>query len=235
MSALFLSCFLSPSFPLFPFVISSQHMYYMYFFKTYLNPRLYHIGYNVYQLNDKAQWDVCLLPPRWTFILACITRWNQIYDPHKSTTVKNPCRINDPWRAVGTIPAMRIIINPIPWRNNGHGSVSNHQPHDCLLNRLFRRRSNKSLNSASLAFVRGIQRGPANNAEKVPIWWRHHGITDVHNTPVTQYILVDIYFVLLPRSLWFASTSCQHSFTSVTIFSIIKFRLSLECVVPFAI
>ena len=29
------------------------------------------------------------------------------------------------------------------WRHNGPDSVSNHQPHDCLLNRLFRRRSKK--------------------------------------------------------------------------------------------
>ena len=30
------------------------------------------------------------------------------------------------------------------WRHNGHDSVSNHQPHDCLLIRLFRRRSKKT-------------------------------------------------------------------------------------------
>ena len=30
------------------------------------------------------------------------------------------------------------------WRYNGRDSVSNHQPHDCLLNRLFRRRSKKT-------------------------------------------------------------------------------------------
>ena len=29
------------------------------------------------------------------------------------------------------------------WRHNGRDGVSNHQPHDCLLNRLFRRRSKK--------------------------------------------------------------------------------------------
>ena len=29
----------------------------------------------------------------------------------------------------------------LQWRHNGRDSVSNHQPHDCLLNRLFRRRS----------------------------------------------------------------------------------------------
>ena len=33
---------------------------------------------------------------------------------------------------------------PLRWRHNGRDSVSNHQPHDCLLNRLFRRRSKKT-------------------------------------------------------------------------------------------
>ena len=30
------------------------------------------------------------------------------------------------------------------WRHNDHDGVSNHQPHGCLLNRLFRRRSKKT-------------------------------------------------------------------------------------------
>ena len=30
------------------------------------------------------------------------------------------------------------------WRHNGHDDVSNHQPHDYLLNRLFRRRSKET-------------------------------------------------------------------------------------------
>ena len=33
----------------------------------------------------------------------------------------------------------------LQWRQNGHNSVSHHQPHDCLLNRLFRCRSKKTL------------------------------------------------------------------------------------------
>ena len=32
----------------------------------------------------------------------------------------------------------------LQWRHNERDSVSNHQPHDCLLNRLFRRRSKKT-------------------------------------------------------------------------------------------
>ena len=34
--------------------------------------------------------------------------------------------------------------SPLRWRHNEHDGVSNHQPHDCLLNRLFRRRSKKT-------------------------------------------------------------------------------------------
>ena len=32
----------------------------------------------------------------------------------------------------------------LQWRHNGRDGVSDHQPHDCLLNRLFRRRSTKT-------------------------------------------------------------------------------------------
>ena len=32
----------------------------------------------------------------------------------------------------------------LQWCHNDHDDVSNHQPHDCLLNRLFRRRSRKT-------------------------------------------------------------------------------------------
>ena len=41
----------------------------------------------------------------------------------------------------------------LQWRHNERDGVSNHQPHDYLLNRLFRRRSKKYQSSASLAFV----------------------------------------------------------------------------------
>ena len=34
--------------------------------------------------------------------------------------------------------------NSLQWRHNGHDNVSNHQPYDCLLNRLFRRRWKKT-------------------------------------------------------------------------------------------
>ena len=37
-----------------------------------------------------------------------------------------------------------IHIQPLQWRHNGRDDVPNHQPHDCLLNRVFKRRSKKT-------------------------------------------------------------------------------------------
>ena len=58
----------------------------------------------------------------------------------------------------------RVQLNTcfaLRWRHNERDCVSNHQPHDCLLNCLFRCRSMKT--SASLAFVRRIHRWPVNS------------------------------------------------------------------------
>ena len=67
------------------------------------------------------------------------------------------------------------------WRHNEHDSVSNHQPHDCLLNRLFTRRSKKTSKLRVTGLCAGnspeIGEFPAqraSNAENGSIWWRHH-------------------------------------------------------------
>ena len=40
--------------------------------------------------------------------------------------------------------AFMLILSSLEWRHNGRDSVSNHQPLDYLLNRLFKRRSKKT-------------------------------------------------------------------------------------------
>ena len=79
---------------------------------------------------------------------------------------------------------MNSCIHPVSlhWRHNGHDSVLNHQPHDCLLNRLFRRRSKKrsKLRITGLCVGNSPETGEfpaqmASNAENISIWWRHHG------------------------------------------------------------
>ena len=69
----------------------------------------------------------------------------------------------------------------LQWRHNGRDSVSNHQPHDCLLNRLFSCRSKETLKLRITGLCAGNSPGTcefpapmASNAENVFIWWRHH-------------------------------------------------------------
>ena len=65
------------------------------------------------------------------------------------------------------------------WRHNDCGGVSNHQPHDCLLNRIFGRISKEHQSSASLAFVREIHRGPVNFPHKWPVTRKMFPFDDV--------------------------------------------------------
>ena len=74
---------------------------------------------------------------------------------------------------------------PLRWHHDGNDSVSNHQPQDCLLNRLFRRRSKKTSKLRVTGLCAGNSPGTsefpaqmASNTENVSIWWRHHGSTD---------------------------------------------------------
>ena len=62
----------------------------------------------------------------------------------------------------------------LQWRHNDRDGVSNYQPHDCLLNRLFRHWWKRHQSSASLAFVRGIHRWPVNSPYKGPVTRKMH-------------------------------------------------------------
>ena len=77
------------------------------------------------------------------------------------------------------------VPNQLQWRHNDCDDVSNHQPHDCSLNHLCRRRSKKI--HVSKLCVTGLCEGGspvtgefpaqrANNAENFSIWWHHHAI-----------------------------------------------------------
>ena len=52
------------------------------------------------------------------------------------------------------------------WRHNERDGVSNHQPHDFLLNRLFRRRSNETSKLRATGLCEGIHRWPVNSPHK---------------------------------------------------------------------
>ena len=80
-----------------------------------------------------------------------------------------------------SIPASGITL---PWRHDKRDGISNHQCIGCLLNRLFRRRSEKTSKLRVTGLCEGnppvtggfpLQR--ASNMENVSIWWHHHDIT----------------------------------------------------------
>ena len=90
---------------------------------------------------------------------------------------------------------------PPQWRHNEHDSVSNHQPHDCLPNRLFRRRSMKTSKLRVTGLCVGNSPGTgefptqmASNAESVSIWWRHHAIGEYNSGPFHRmaWLVADI-------------------------------------------
>ena len=85
------------------------------------------------------------------------------------------------WKSVCWYPVGLHFGSPVIWRHNGCDGVSNHQPHDCLLNCLFRRRSKETSKLRVTGLCAGNSPGTgefpaqmASNAENVSIWWRHH-------------------------------------------------------------
>ena len=117
------------------------------------------------------------------FIFAALDIFADWYSPNEIISVK--------WRT-NTIPlflCFAYIVGGSAWykattlqgRHNRRDSVSIAQLHDCLLNRLFRRRSKiiSKLRFPGLCADNSPVTGDfpaqmASNAENVSIWWRHH-------------------------------------------------------------
>ena len=96
---------------------------------------------------------------------------------------------------------------PLRWRHNDHAGVSNHQPHGCLLNRLFRRKSKKTSKLRLTGLCAGNSPGTgefpaqmASYAENVSIWWRHHAYTFYYQ------------FIFTHGSAFVALTSSIHAY-----------------------
>ena len=85
---------------------------------------------------------------------------------------------------------------PLQWRHNELDSISNHQPHHCLLSRLFGCTSKKTPKLRVTGLCAGNSPGIgefpaqiASYAENVSIWWRHHAVRgepNISTTPIEQ-------------------------------------------------
>ena len=94
----------------------------------------------------------------------------------------------------------------LQWRHNERGGVTNHRRLDCLLNRLFRRRSKITSKFRVTSLCKGnspvtvefpAQR--ASDAENVTIWWRHHIKSCHQNSRSLEATRLGVEFVI---SLW---------------------------------
>ena len=69
----------------------------------------------------------------------------------------------------------------LQWRHNGHDSISNHQPYECLLSRLIRQRSKKT----SKLHVTGLCAGNSPEAGEFPA----QRASNVENVPFDDVIM----------------------------------------------
>ena len=72
-----------------------------------------------------------------------------------------------------------VIKKKKQWRHNDHDGVSNHQPHGCLLNRVFRRRSKKTSKLGVTGLCVGNSPGPVNSSHKGPVTRKMFPFDDV--------------------------------------------------------
>ena len=154
-----------------PWRRSWRHAFICFIFRP--NTSMIHQNHNMNVVGDLYNWQ--LLIYSW---------YHKVFDASSSSAIWfDVRRSTGPMTLVSSIIAMVLCKKYIAlrWRHNEQAGVSNHQPHHCLLNRLFRRRSKKTLKLRVTGLCVGNSPGTgefpaqmASNAENVSIWWRHH-------------------------------------------------------------
>ena len=117
--------------------------------------------YDVWQqMNKKRYAAVCLYLLRKCAFHTIDLQTHNALNMHKYTTIHH------------------FVTETLQWRYNEHDGVSNHQPSDCLVMRLFRCRSKKT----SKLRVTGLFDGnwwPVNSPHKWPVTWKMFPFVDV--------------------------------------------------------
>ena len=110
--------------------------------------------------------------------------WSPEYFPHKGPIIQS-FRIMAPtcyyiftkeWICLKKV---LICKTPLRWSHNDPDGVSNHQPHHCLLNCLFGRRSKKTSKLRVTCLCAGNHRAPVNSPHKWPVTRKMFPFDDV--------------------------------------------------------
>ena len=120
---------------------------------------------------------------------------------------------------------LSFFLRTLQWRHNEPHGVSNHQPYDCLLNRLFRLRSKKTSKLRATGLCEGnspvtgeFPAQMASNGENVSIWWRHLESTLYEawaKWPLENHLQNGVHFFSCPIMLIpiFCSMACCYTGT----------------------
>ena len=103
-----------------------------------------------------------------------------------------------------------LPMGTLQWRHNGHDIVSNHQPHDCLLNRLSRRRSKKTSKLRVTGLCAGNSPGTGEFPHKWPVARKMFSFDDV----IMLYCHLNIalwWYSVVFGTEWFLNRRCNHS------------------------
>ena len=110
--------------------------------------------------------------------------------------------------------AWRGIMSQLLWRHNGRNAVSNDQLHDCLVGRLFRRRSKKTSKLCITGLWAGNSPGTgefptqmASNVENVSIWRRHHANSAMRSAGT---VMTTVWTVCLSIKFFWPSMTWTH-------------------------
>ena len=123
--------------------------------------------------------------------------------------------IHNTSRTTGKLTFFEILLG---WRHNEHDGVSNHQPHDCLINRLFKAQTKENQSSASLDFVRGIHRWPVNSPHKGAVTRKMLPFDNVimlyHKTPNHKRVCWVPFAVVILSAIIYFIRIIHHEFQS---------------------
>ena len=114
------------------------------------------------------------------------------------------------------------------WRHNDDDSVSNHQPHACILNRLFRHGSKKTSKPRVTGLCAGNSPGPVNSPHKEPVTRKMFPFDDVI-MGIDFHQLWDNTVALIG---WILSLGGQCTKLSIVIFYIVIIHNLSESCVP---
>ena len=126
----------------------------------------------------------------------CPAKWNKILCFMPLCSAFSRINFHQCTQDVSVIYDVLVIllffVDPLHWRHNDHDGVSNHQPHGCLPNHLFRRRSKKTSKLRVTGHCVGNSPGPVNFPHKGPVTRKMFPFDDVimQFNPLTIFLRV---------------------------------------------